>query len=187
MRLKEMTNNLKMSAAILSCLGMLASPVAAAPVAVAPRDVALHDGGVLLGQVVNAQGASLANTSVSLISGGKVVARTQSDPTGKFTVSGLKGGVYQVASANHQGTYRLWSPRTAPPAASRGILLVSGEDFALGQCSTDSCGQGVGGGPFSGVTNWISQHPIITAGAVAAAIAIPIALSDDDDPATPSD
>jgi len=177
MRLKEMTKNLKMSAAILSCLGMLVSPVAAAPAAVAPRDVALHQGGVLLGQVVDAQGASLANTSVSLVSGGKVVARTQSDPTGKFTVSGLKGGVYQVASANHQGTYRLWSPQTAPPAAGRGILLVSGQDIARGQ--------GVGGGPFSGVANWIAKHPIITAGIVAGAIAIPIALDDDDDPATP--
>ncbi len=176
MKLKNLIKNLKMSAAVLSCVGMFVSPVAAAPSVAAPRDVTLHEGGVLLGQVVDAQGASLANTPVSLVSGGKEVARTQSDHTGKFTVSGLKGGVYQVASVNHQGTYRLWSPQTAPPAAGRGILLVSSEDIARGQ--------GVGG-PFGGVANWIAKHPIMTAGAVAAAIAIPIALDDDDNPATP--
>lgn len=176
MKLKSLTKNLKMSAAVLSCLGMFISPVAAAPAVAAPRDITLHEGGVLLGQVVNAQGASVASTSVSLVSGGKEVARTQTDSTGKFTVSGLKGGVYQIASANHQDVYRLWSPQTAPPAAGRGVMLVSGQDIARGQGT---------GGPFSGITNWISKHPIMTAGAVAAAIAIPIALDDDDDPASP--
>ncbi|NOY29874.1 MAG: hypothetical protein GXP28_06750 [Planctomycetes bacterium] len=177
MKLKTLTKNLKMSAAMLSCLGMFVAPVAAAPPAAAPRDVALHQGGVLLGQVVDAHGASLAKTPVSLVSGGKEVARTQTDHTGKFTVSGLKGGVYQVASANHQGTYRLWSPQTAPPAAGRGIMLVSGKDVVRGQ--------GVSG-PFGGVANWIAKHPIMTAGVVAAGIALPIALDDDDDPpATP--
>lgn len=169
--------NLKMTAAVLSCLGMLVSPVAAAAPAVAPRDVSLHNGGVLLGQVVDAQGVSVASTPVTLYSGGKEVARTQSDHTGKFVVKGLKGGVYQVASANNQGVYRLWSAQTAPPSAQRGMMLVSNGDVVLGQGET--CG------PFGGVTNWIAKHPIMTAGAIAAAIAIPIALDDDDAPATP--
>jgi len=154
---------------------MLVSPVAAAPLATAPKDISLHKGGVLLGQIVDAQGASVASAQVSLYSGGKEVARTQSDRTGKFSVSGLKGGVYQVASANNRGVYRLWSPRTAPPAAGRGMMLVSGSDIARGQS----------GGPFGGIANWISQHPIMTAGAVAAAIAIPIAIDDNNSPATP--
>jgi len=170
------SKNLKMSAAILSCLGMLISPVAAAPLAAAPRDVTLHKGGVLLGQVVDAQGASVALTPVSLYSGGKEVARTRSDQTGKFTVSGLKGGVYRVVSANNQDTYRLWSPQTAPPAAQRGLMLVSGKDIVRGQG---------GGGPFGGVTNWVSQHPLMTAAAVAAAIAIPIAVDNNNSPASP--
>jgi hypothetical protein len=169
------SNSSKMSAAILSCFGMLVSPVAAAPTAVAPRDVALHDGGVLVGQIVDAQGGAVAKTPVSLYESGKEIARTESDSTGKFKVSGLKGGVYQVASANNSGVYRLWSPRTAPPAAQRGLMLVSHGDLARGQG---------GGGPFSGVVDWVAKHPIMTAGMVAAAIAIPVAL-DDDDPATP--
>ncbi len=169
------SKSLKMSVAILSCFGMLVSPVAAAPLTVAPKDVTLHEGGVLLGQVVDAQGANVALTQVTLYAGGKEIARTQSDNTGKFSISGLKGGVYQVASANNRGVYRLWSPQTAPPAAGRGVMLVSGSDIARGQ----------GGSPFGGVVNWIAKHPIMTAGAVAAAIAIPIALDDDDPPATP--
>jgi len=170
------SKNFRKSAAVLSCLGMLVSPVSAAPVAPAPRDVTLHEGGVLLGQVVDAQGASVAMSQVSLFAGGKEVARTQSDRTGKFSVSGLQGGVYQVASANHRGLYRLWSPKTAPPAAQRGMMLVTDTDIARGQG---------GGGPFGGIANWVAQHPILTAGGVAAAIAIPIALDDDDPPASP--
>ncbi|MCA9230061.1 MAG: carboxypeptidase regulatory-like domain-containing protein [Planctomycetales bacterium] len=164
---------LNLSAALLSCLGMLVSPVAAATPATAPRDVALHEGGVLLGQVVDAQGGSVAGAPVSLYSGGKEVARTESDVAGKFAVSGLQGGVYQVASAQGQDVYRLWNAQTAPPAAQRGMMLVSNPDIVRGQ------------GPFGGIANWVSQHPIITAGAVAAAIAIPLALDDDDPPATP--
>jgi len=170
------SKNLKLTAAVLSCLGMLVSPVAAAPQAPAPRDVTLHDGGVLLGQVVNSQGSGLAKTQISLYSGDKEVARTESDSTGKFSVSGLKGGVYRVASANNQGVYRLWSPRTAPPAAQRGMMLVSGNEIARGQSA---------GGPFSGIANWVAQHPLMTAGAVAAAIAIPIAVDNNNSPSSP--
>lgn len=170
--------NLKMTAAVLSCLGMLVSPVAAATPGVAPRDIALHQGGVLVGQIVDAKGVSIAKAQVSLFSAGKEVARTQSDSTGNFAVKGLKGGVYQVASENNQGVYRLWSAQTAPPSAQRGMMLVSDTDIALGQ--------GGQAGPFRGVANWVSQHPIMTAGVIATAIAIPIALDDDDDPpATP--
>ena len=169
--------NLKMTAAVLSCVGMLVSPVAAAAPVAAPRDVALHQGGVLLGQIVDAKGVSVAKTQVSLFSEGKEVARTQSDSTGKFAVKGLKGGVYQVASANNRGVYRLWSAQTAPPSAQRGMMLVSDADLALGQ--------GGPGSAFGGVANWVAQHPIMTAAAVATAIAIPIALDDDNPPASP--
>ncbi len=171
---------LNITAAALSCVGMLISPVAmaASPVA-APRDVALHDGGTLLGQIVDAQGVAVAMAPVSLQKGGKEVARTQSDRSGKFTVSGLQGGVYQIASADQQGVYRLWASQTAPPAAQRGLMLVS-SDVVRGQSVP-------GSGPFGGVVNWIGKHPIMTAAAVAAAIAIPLALDDDDDnpPASP--
>lgn len=167
------SNSLNIAAVALSCLGMLISPVSAAgaPIA-APRDVMLQDGGVLVGQIVDAQGSPVAMAPILLLSGDKEVARARSDQTGKFKVGGLKGGVYQVASAGRQGVYRLWAPRTAPPAAQRGLMVVSGENFVRAQSGAS--------GPFGGVGNWVSNHPLMTAGAVAAAIAIPLALDDDD-------
>jgi|GEM_PF-635641 len=145
----------------------------------APRDVVLEGQGVLRGQIVNAQGLAVVNTPVSLQTGGKEVARVLTDKTGNFQAAGLKGGVYQVASNGHQGVYRLWAPRTAPPAATQGLRIVSQPaDVVRGQL-------GPGGGPFATVGQWIAEHPIMTAGAVAAAVAIPIAIDDDDDPATP--
>ena len=194
-------------AVALSCVGMLMAPVATAataPVAVraaaeAPRDVALHQGGKLVGQMLNAQGTAIAGATVSVTTAGKEVARVQTDVAGKFQVAGLKGGVHQVATAGQQDVYRLWAPQTAPPAAQQGLMLVSSTDTVRGQsCGTavgcgSTCGSGAGGralggggGGRGGIGNWIANHPIVTAGAIGAAIAIPLALDDDDDaPATP--
>ena len=198
-------------AVALSCVGMLMAPVATAataPVAVradvqAPRDVALHQGGKLVGQMLDAQGAAIAGATVSVKTAGKEVARAQTDLAGKFQVAGLQGGVHQVATAGQQDTYRLWAPQTAPPAAQQGLMLVTSTDVVRGQgCGTgvgcgSACGSGVGGrggraygaggGRGNGIGNWIANHPIATAGLVGAAIALPLALADDDDtpPATP--
>ena len=194
-------------AVALSCVGMLMAPVATAataPIAVrtavqAPRDIALHQGGKLVGQMLDAQGAAIAGATVSVTTAGKEVARVQTDLAGKFQVAGLKGGVHQVATAGQQDVYRLWAPQTAPPAAQQGLMLVSGTDIVRGQsCGTgvgcgSACGSGGGGRVLGGgagrggIGNWIANHPIVTAGAIGAAIAIPLALEDDDDtpPATP--
>ena len=147
----------------------------------APTDVVLQDKGVLVGRIVDAQGLAVANTPVSLQTGGKEVVRVVSDDAGRFRATGLKGGVYQVASTGHQGVYRLWAPQTAPPAAAKGLSLMSRPvDVVRGQYGPGP------GNPFSAAGQWIAEHPIITAAAVAAAIAIPIAVDDDDDPpATP--
>ena len=199
-------NQFKMLAVALSCTGMLLSPMAtAAPlpvvaqtVAQAPRDVTLHQGGVLIGQMLDAQGAAISGATVTVKTSGKEVARVVTNQTGKFQVAGLKGGVHQVATAGQQDVYRLWAPQTAPPAAQHGLMLVSGTDIVRGQscgtavgcgtgCSTGGGGRVLGGGGGGGIGNWIANHPIITAGAIAGAIAIPLALDDDDDdaPATP--
>ncbi len=195
---------LRVVVVVLSCVGMtLPTTVMAAPTVVlakqigqAPRDVALHEGGVLVGQLLDAQGVGVAEAPITVKSAGKEVARATTDKDGKFRVMGLKGGVHQVVAVGRQDVYRLWAPRTAPPAARRGLMLVSSTDVVRGQCDcgTPVCGSacsgggGVyGGGGGGGIGNWIANHPLITAGAIAAAIAIPLALDDDDDtpPATP--
>jgi len=154
-----------------------AATVTAARSVQAPTDVVLQDRGVLLGRIVDSQGVAVPNAPVSLQKGGIEVARVVSDDAGRFQAQGLKGGVYQVASTGHQGVYRLWAPHTAPPAAARGLSLRSQPvDVVRGQYGPGP------GNPFSAAGQWIAEHPIITAAGVAAAIAIPIAVSDDDDP-----
>lgn len=146
----------------------------------APSDVQLHEQGLLVGRMVDEKGAAVANSPVSLQTGGKEVARVVTDASGRFQAKGLQGGVYQVASNGHQGVYRMWSPNTAPPAAAQGLSIVSRPDVVRGQYAGS-------GNPFTSAGQWIAEHPIITAGLVATAIAVPIAIDDDDDPppATP--
>jgi hypothetical protein len=99
------------------------SEAAAKPVAV---DVALAPGGLLRGQVVDAQGVPQKGTSVSLWHENQQVAQTVSDLSGQFSVTGLRGGVHQVVAGQNQGVYRLWTAQAAPPTARPGTIVVSG-------------------------------------------------------------
>lgn len=166
---------IKTFAAALACAGMLLTPLtqAASPVT-APRDVALQQGGVLSGQLLDQQGAPQVNAPVSIQTGSVEVARVTTDQQGKFTVSGLRGGVHYVASAGHRGNYRFWAPQTAPPAAQRGLLMVDSNATVRGQHG-------------GGALGFVADHPVFTAAAIGTAIAVPIAITDDDDPppATP--
>jgi hypothetical protein len=165
----------KYATAALSCLGMLLSPTAmAAAPPVAPSDVALHEGGVLVGQVVDAQGMAQAMATVTLADHEREIAQVRADQQGKFSVPGLQGGVVRITSRGQEGFYRVWAPNTAPPVAQQGVTLVVGQDVVRGQ-------YGAAQGPFTSMAQWIADHPIITAGVIGAAIAIPIALDDDDD------
>ncbi|MEM6328921.1 MAG: carboxypeptidase-like regulatory domain-containing protein [Planctomycetota bacterium] len=180
------------AAAVVACLGLvLPQNALAAPTApqAAGKDVALRDGGVLVGQVVDAQGAPLAHAVVSLFYGADEVVRTKTDKRGVFAAKGLRGGEYRVVAGGGQVTYRLWAAKTAPPAASQGVLIVTGGAVISGQCSSCPPGGGCqpgygyppGHGGGGGIVGWIKNHPLIVASGVAAAIAIPLAVADDDD------
>jgi hypothetical protein len=193
-------------AAAAACLGLLISPTAtAAPAsqAAAVIDVALADGGVLAGQAVNAQGAPLAATPVSIRAERREVLQAVTNERGEFSAHGLKGGVYEVVVAEHRGVYRLWAPRTAPPSANRGVMAVSG-NIVRAQYAPPSPAAVLqtpipgyietipyapagpnGPGPMKKSLHWMKNHPWITAGVVATAIAVPVAVSEsDDDPAS---
>jgi len=77
-------------------------------------DVSLKDGGILLGRVVDLQGAGVTGVPVSVKAQNREVAQTTTTADGRFVVKGLRGGVYHVAAAEGQGVYRLWSAGTAP-------------------------------------------------------------------------
>jgi hypothetical protein len=172
-------------AAAAVCSGMLASPVAVAAPAnqLVPGDVALAEGGVLSGQVVDAQGAAIPQAPVALISEGREVIRVAAAQDGTFAVAGLQGGVYELATPGQHSVYRVWTAQTAPPASSPGILLVSGGEVVRGQYGyAPPAGPGPAGpGPIAKTFGWMGQHPFITAGVIATAIAVPVAINEADD------
>jgi hypothetical protein len=138
-------------------------PTQAAPAATI-SDVALSEGSVLRGQVVDPQGAPLRNQPVAVRQLERTVATTRTDLDGRFSVSGLPGGVYQIITPDGFGVFRLWAPRTAPPAAQQAALIVAGQQMVRGQAP---------GGPVRA----FFTSPWVLAGLLGAAIIVPIALN----------
>ena len=97
------------------------------------RDLALGAGGLLQGQVVNRDGLPERGATVSLLRDGETVATVKTDAEGTFAINGISGGVFAITSGKAIGIVRAWTPGTAPPAASRGVLLVPTDLTARGQ------------------------------------------------------
>jgi len=128
------------------------------------RDVALQAGGALMGQVVDLQG-NPCQVAVRVVraSDQAPLSVVQTDAQGRFAVNGLKGGVYRVETPAGAAIYRLWAPNTAPPSATASALVVHGDSTVRGNL---------------GSIGWFGWT-LIGLG-VAAAIAIPLILDDDD-------
>lgn len=176
----KLTRLLRGSIAALACSSMLSAQLAyAAGPQIAPHmqqaepkhrmihDVALEEAGVFRGQVVDSQGNTRAAVPVSIVREAREVARAETDASGRFAVHGLTGGIYEVYTPAGSGIYRVWSPHTAPPAAVPAAIITPHENVVRGQMN--------GGQALS----WLA-NPWVLAGIVAAAIAIPLALDDDD-------
>ncbi len=195
-----MSMNWKHWIAFLACAGMI-SPLAAfgetpsseTRTVTQIRDVALNASNALVGQVVNTMGHGIANAPVRIANQTGTVAETTTDSHGYFQTVDLQGGVFQVSSIGTNALYRVWADQTAPPSASHGVLLVlSDTDVARGQCPDGSCGPGgypvdPNGGYYEGIPGAGAGHgllgllanPWVVAAAVAVAIAVPLALDDD--------
>lgn len=172
-------NSLCTLAAATACLGLVLPPGALANDAGHPQpadgtlrvvDVALRNGGLLVGQVVDPQGMPQANAVVAIRYADREVVRTTTDADGVFAAQGLRGGQYQLTTDGGQSICRLWAVDTAPPAARQTALIVKGDQLVRGQ---------FGYRPVHDWVEWMKCHPYLTAGAVAAAIAVPIALAND--------
>ena len=137
----------------------LPAPEGSSPVV---TDVALHDGGVLAGQVSDSNGTVQTAVRVSLQNTqSQEIATGVTDQQGAFRVRGVRPGVYQIVTPQARGFYRLWAPGTAP-ASARPTAMVVGDTVR------------------GGVGDWASAHPVATVlviGGVAAAIAVPLALT----------
>ena len=96
-------------------------------------DIALAKGGVLRGQVVDAQNKPVAGKTVSLRStSGQEITATTNDQ-GYFMLSGLRGGTYAATTEGSTGMFRLWAADTAPPSAIPGVMLMPGREAVRGQ------------------------------------------------------
>jgi hypothetical protein len=68
-----------------------------------------------------------------VIRDGGTVATVKTNESGAFAIAGLPGGVYAISSGKATGLVRAWSPQTAPPSASQGVLLVPSDLTVRGQ------------------------------------------------------
>jgi hypothetical protein len=93
------------------------------------------------------------------------------DESGVFVGENLHGGVHEVVTPNGAGTYRLWTQGAAPPIAQPQMNVVNAP-VVRGQFHHGHHGFG------------FLANPWVLGMGVAAAIAIPLALDDDDDPAS---
>jgi len=144
----------------LAVLGMcLPEMVFAVPPSATPAvvDIAMANGGVLHGQLIDLRGGNAVGLPVSVKAQNKEIVRTTTVKDGRFTVQGLRGGVYQVAAGQGQGVYRLWTAKAAPPSAQKNAIVFTQGLF--------------GGGP-----KMLLANPIVVAGVVATAIAVPVAV-----------
>lgn len=142
----------------------------------AVRDVELAFGGLLVGRLSDANGRPLPNAPVSLLTAGKVLAATHTDDEGVFAVAKLRGGVHEIATAEGVEVCRLWAPGTAPPGAPQSVEVVAPGEVVRGQYGPPP------GNRFIKKAKVWATNPFIVGGVVAAAVAIPVALSDDDGP-----
>lgn len=182
------TNTIKFLVVALWCMGLTSARSANTENKVAcSADVALLGEGLLMGQVVNSAGQPVVGAPVVLSSQGQEIARCQTDKRGIFQVRGLNGGAVEVSSVGVTGTCRLWSPGAAPPAAQQGLLIVAEGEVVRGQHMGGTVGRGRCGvrGHGGGLLAMMIEHPLVTAGAVGAAIAVPIAVANSGSPASP--
>jgi hypothetical protein len=120
------------------CIGSVTFPQMGRTADVLPpqglvRDVALDSQGALRGSLVSRDGKPQANSEVVLRNGREVLGTAKTQPDGSFAIKQVRPGLYEVATAKSSNVYRVWSARTAPPAAKPNAMLVEENVVVRGQ------------------------------------------------------
>ena len=136
-----------------------------ASIDVQPVDASLDPGDVLRGAVVDNAGTAAPFATVVLLRKQQIIAIGQTNEDGKFAISNVRGGVYQIASGDRVTLLRCWTDGTAPPAAKKATLLQV-SDVQRAQISPATCA---------------IMNPWVIAGVALAAIIIPIAIDSNRD------
>jgi Carboxypeptidase regulatory-like domain/PDZ domain len=95
--------------------------VAVAAAATVERDLVLDDGGTLVGSVVDATGAPVANVRISIEAAGRIAILPDvwSDTGGRFTIEALAPGDYRIGALSARGEL-LQAPGTASAGGGGG-------------------------------------------------------------------
>ncbi len=152
-----------------------------------PMDVSLDDQNHLIGRIVNQQGTGLNGATAHVRRHQKHIVSIKANEKGVFQTGPLTGGVYQLTAAERTVEFRVWRGATAPPRAAKLATVVVGPTVRAQQsCTNPSCGLSNCDGSCGRAGGWANGrlgfvfHPLFIGAAVAAAIAIPWALDDDD-------
>lgn len=183
----EFPNMRRQFLSLILAVALTASPSIAMAEGAAPAgavtpaavDIALRPEGLLIGQLVSASGEPLAGKEVKLglSDGREASAKTNSE--GGFAFRGAKG-VMVLASDKSRVVVRGWSPKTAPPSATPALLLVETEGLVRGQHYAGTGTQAV-----VDKSKRLFANPLFVAGVIGTAVAIPVAIANnDDDPAS---
>lgn len=178
--MRQSFTRVALSFVLLLAPGLAASQESATPTRTPLAvDVALQPEGLLIGQLVSATGAPQRDAEVrlTLADGREALAKTNDE--GGFAFRGAKG-VMTLQSDQAQVIVRGWSKNTAPPKAVPALLLVDTDGFARGQ---HYAGQGTQ--TFFDKSKRLFANPLFVAGVITTAVAVPLAIAnDDDDPAS---
>lgn len=131
-------------------------------------DVALSPHGTLSGQIVDSAGLPLANQPILAARVNEQPLEVTSNEQGRFSIVGMRGGLYQLSAGGAAVACRCWLAGTAPPAAGTQVLLVAEEDIQRGQRPIAD----------------LIAGPVLIGLIIAAAIAIPIAVHNSQDDAS---
>ena len=109
--------------------------VSAAQVSVSAQavDVALSVTGTLSGAVVDTRGHARGKTAVEVRRGRRLVARALTDANGRYDVSNLPGGLYQVRVDGTETLVRAWAAGTAPRSAAKQLPVIADAPIVRGQ------------------------------------------------------
>ena len=147
------------------------------------QDIVLRPDQSLHGIVVDSAGETHANVPVTVFQHGNEVARTETDADGRFVACGLRGGSCIVQYPDQVRQYRVWTPKAAPPSACGRIFHRKKSCQRTNKCNCQHHGRKCKkcrGCKGTGMIGGVMKSPLALA-AIGAAVAVPIALNDDDD------
>ena len=168
---------------LAAAAGPVANPMQTAASAVA--DVRIAEG-VLTGTLKDAAGTPVDGALVVVRQRGAEIARTATGRDGRYTVTGLRAGSYDIASGDVTRSVRLWESSVAPPTAGQTAGLtqpvgtVRSNDGCYDTCG-DACAPCGAGGCVGGTGSGLGGKLVVGGALVLGAAALAVAVSNSDD------